>query len=344
MVASERFATIETPATSVVSPAATISELHDPLPRSPSKKPQSFLEVPQAQETATSHNTSKVQLPSSVHAATSTAPSRDIASEPKCSTPNPDAVWQATLQQLLSSPAQFQHAMQAFANAQPYNIPTDQSTSSLGLFAPVAVPQQQQQLTYALPAYPGQTHSPANPVVDPLAVGPAQSLDPQQAALLNNAQRLNKTYQDAAEIHADMDVLQSNMHTLIRDMGLDPNNISFPTVGTNDTGVPPPPGLDGIEQPGEDFSFDSWLNQIADTSGQLPDLTYPASPGKGLSGNGDIPGEDFAAFLDIPVYEGQPATQPATTAPPPTSPSGVKRKMEVVEVPVGDAPSAKKRR
>ena len=130
-------------------------------------------------------------------------------------------MWQATLQQMLSSPAHFQRVMQAFTNAQPYNIPTDQSASSLGLFAPVNG--LQPQLAYPLPAYPrGQTAlPPATPIADPLAIAPAQASDPQHAALLNNSQQLNRTYQDAAQINADMDSLQSNIHTLIHDMRLE---------------------------------------------------------------------------------------------------------------------------
>ena len=84
-----------------------------------------------------------------------------------------------------------------------------------------------------------------------------------------------------------------------------------------------------------------WLNQMA--AAQPSDFAY----------QGDPSGEDLSAFLDISPFEEHPSIP--EVAPPAAaggralsmSPSGVKRKIEVVdlpEAPAGDVPSAKKKR
>ena len=342
LLASERFATVETPGASIISPATTVHELQEARPKSPSKRPKPPPSSSRPQHVMAANIAPDMHAPSPVPATIpSTTPMASFAPSGPSALPSPDssAVWNATLQQLLTSPTHLQQAVQAFANAQPYNIPMDPNASSLGLSAPIPPPPQQQ-LTYPLPTYPAQAQPSTIPdtFATPLAVAPAPALGSQEAALLRNAEQLNKTYRDAEQINADVDSLQSNIHTLIRDMGLDPTNITFPAVAGN--GIPPSSSMGGVQPDGQDFSFD-WLNQMA--AAQPSDFAY----------QGDPPGEDFSAFLDIPPFEEHPSIPEVA---PPTaaggralsmSPSGVKRKIEVVdlpEAPAGDVPSAKKKR
>ena len=318
-------------------PKSTRTELHDALAMDPSAAAQPFTAAP-----------TSATLPASV--------AQDAA--------HPDSMWQAAMHQMMNSPSHFQRVMQAFTNAQPYNIPSD-PTASLGVPGPSPpVTSSAQQLTYPALAYAAQSQpqsypgipaasSNPNAVHDPLSVAPAGLPGPQDAALLNNSERLNRAYNDASAINADMDALQSNIHTLIRDMGFDPNNPSFPHVRTPDsTSLPTGSSLgSGGPSDQEPWSFDSWLSQVNSTG--LPDLVYPASPGRA----GEPAGEDFSAFLDIPAFDTAP---PSGTAPAPApmpvpgsappglvSPSGMKRKLDVVDVPEaspGEAPSTKKKR
>ncbi|KAI0723874.1 hypothetical protein C8T65DRAFT_691713 [Cerioporus squamosus] len=341
-VASERFATVETPSVPNDSPAMTAKDISQS--KSPPKPVKSeLLDV-------SSTNASNPQP----------APRTSAAPAPAAvdyDARNPDSMWQAALQQMMSSPSHFQRVMQTFANAQPYNLSTD---TAVGIQAPLPpVAPSAQQLTYPALAYAAQQQpqfpatvpaSNNNAIRDPLSLAPAAPPGPQDAALRGQSDRLNKAYHNASEINADMDALQSNIHTLIRDMGLDPNNPSFPPVGNpnptlghnnnnNNNNSALPAGSSGaLEQ--EPWSFDSWLSQV--NSAGLPDLAYPSTPGK--------EGEDFSAFLDIPAFDAPPSAGAQASAPVPgsapapagLSPSGVKRKLEVVDIP--EAPPATKKR
>ncbi|TFK94808.1 hypothetical protein K466DRAFT_579695 [Polyporus arcularius HHB13444] len=315
-VASDRFATVETPSVPNDSPALTAKDISQS--KSPPKPVKSEPRDADAPATVSQN------------------------------APSPESMWQAALQQMMSSPSHFQRLMQMFANAQ-YNLPapTDPSAGLQGLLPPVTP--SAQQLTYPALAYAAQ-HQPqshavapaynANPLYDTsLSLASAPPPAQQDAALLGQSDRLNKAYSDASEINADMDALQSNIHTLIRDMGLDPNNPSFPSVGnptnSSSTGTGALPASSSLEQ--EPWSFDSWLSQV--NGAGLPDLAYPPSPGK----DG---GEDFSAFLDIP-FDAPPLAAAPAPGPGPgpavsLSPAGVKRKLDVVEIP--ESPPATKKR
>ncbi|RPD66501.1 hypothetical protein L226DRAFT_500934 [Lentinus tigrinus ALCF2SS1-7] len=360
-VASERFASIETPGASNASPTLTANEVAES--KSPPKPVKYELHDVQPMNPPTT-------LPAAAPQTFTAGPATTLPAAVDQTAASPDAMWQAALHQMMSSPSHFQRVMQTFANAQPYNIPADPST---GLGVPGSLPPaalSAQQLTYPALAYAAQSSQPqSHPVIpasssnpniihDPLFLAsapvPAPAPGPQDAALLANSNRMNKAYQDASEINADMDALQSNIHSLIRDMGLDPNNPSFPSVETSTGSALPTGSSSGGLSDHEPWSFDSWLNQVNSTG--LPDLGYPASPGKA---GGDPSGEDFSAFLDIPAFDTAPpsaaaaASAPATTAastsasaPAPVSPSGVKRKLDaadVLEAPPGGGPSRKKR-
>ena len=150
--------------------------------------------------------------------------------------------------------------------------------------------------------------------------------------------RINKGYSHAGEINADIDNLQSNINTLISDMGLDPNNITFPAVD-NAPGTAPISTSNTVDPDMSDFSFDQWLNEV--TNAGVPDLVYPATPQNPCPSN-----EDFS-FLNVPAYDSTPApTAAAAGTAQIASPSGIKRKVDLVEIPEvpSDAPSAKKKR
>ncbi|KAI0333612.1 hypothetical protein GY45DRAFT_1432335 [Cubamyces sp. BRFM 1775] len=364
-VASERFATIETPDASVATVGA----------ESATKSPSQRSVLPSSDWQ--SKDTQKVPpITSTVPAsggAQPTVPGPII--EQGRNSPNPEAVWQATFQQMLNSPTQFQRIVQAFANGNnPHSLPTpapgpkapgqpyssELSTAlqfpTYGPTPPSASATQQQQLTYPASYTPNQStqlQSYPQPQFPATGGGPTST----ENALLDNAMRMQKAYHDTAEIDADIDVLQSNIHSLIRDMGLDPNNVSFPTI---------PPGADpgasgatgvGVVGDESEFPFDSWLNQLSSSSTatgagagmDLPDLAYPGGPGRSEA----KPGEEFSTYLDLPNFGSGAGSTPTTQSVPTpstvmSSPTGQKRKLEVVEIPEVspevEAPSSKKKR
>ncbi|KAI8989787.1 hypothetical protein BD414DRAFT_485184 [Trametes punicea] len=346
-VASERFATIETPDASVASPGA------ESAAKSPPKPHQRFSEW-QSKD-------SKVNTGANSVASTSNAPlppaspSGASASEQERSTPNAEAMWQATFHQMLNSPAQFHRIVQAFANTQPYPTPGPAPGSGTGqpyiselsnaLQLPpyssptpaVASLPQQQQITYPPLSVQQPTPTPFHTQSQySLAVGQAT---PAESALIDNTARMQKTYRDTAEIDADIDVLQSNIHSLIRDMGLDPNNVSFPTIPEVSQTTS---ASAGVADAGE-FPFDSWLNQLSNSS-----TSSGVVPGTGLEGS--HAGEEYPAFLDLPSFDSGVGSAPAVTTPSTgvPSPTGQKRKIEVVEIadapPGAEVPSSKKKR
>ncbi|TBU35612.1 hypothetical protein BD311DRAFT_707750 [Dichomitus squalens] len=338
-VASERFVTVETPQTLAGTPAS-ITEVHDHTHKSTQKPPHPIPNIRTRPE-ATAHTSQDAQNAPPAPTSATIAPLSPNGS-------NPEAMWQATLQQMLTSPAQFQQVLQTFARTSPSPSPTSSVPTSSALHAPLNPPQQQLQWSYpyqfapqAPPTNALAVTAPPPAPVDPLAIAPAPSAgpSPQEEALLNNADRLNKTYRDAEQIRSDVDDLQTNLQELIHNMGLDPQNVTFPTI--DHPAVPPPPeDLNGAGQGAGEFSFDTWLSQL--NGAGLPDLAYSPSPVR--PGREDT--DDFSAFLDLPALDGgQSAASPGPAAY--SSPTGTKRKIEVVEVPEvpsGDAPSAKKKR
>ena len=199
----------------------------------------------------------------------------------------------------------------------------------------------QQQLTFPPSIQPSTSASTLNqlaPVTESQNV-----LASPQAALLENTDRISKLYRDKAEIDADVDTLQSNIHTLIRDLGFDPHNQSFATSEDKHfSSTPSGGGGDGdTGHDAVDFStldqsaIDQWFNELADGGGDY---------GKDV---------DFSAFLDVPPDLLSADTSAAAATPTPmqpdvSSPSGQKRKLDAEEVgggvPVESAPSTKRKR
>ena len=325
-IASERFATVESPVTSVPTPA-TITEVHDIVPKSPIRP---FPIELQTQQQPT------IPLASSTAAQPTFNPAP--ANVPDPSTANPEAIWQASLHQMLTSPEHFQQVLQTFATptSSPLTSPTIPPPPT---FAQPPNPIQQQTWPYSYSFAPpvAQTAPPA-----PLTVAPAPvtSATPQEAALLDNADRLTKTYNHAAEIDADVNDLQTNLQALIHSMGLDPQNVTFPTVGHPAAPAPVPVSTDGLApwQDGSDPEFfNSFLARLAGD---------PANSGQLAKDEG----EDFSAFLDMNALDGPlpESSGLGTETDALSSPTGTKRKIEAVEVPAVQesegGPSSKKKR
>ncbi|KAI0822759.1 hypothetical protein BC628DRAFT_1326385 [Trametes gibbosa] len=351
-IASERFSLVETPAASASSPvhsSPALDRVH---------LPQSFPLTSSAPSVPKNNSqmTSQSAFPSGPDHTSTDAML------------HPEAVWRSTFQNMLQSPEQFQRIVQLAANAgQPIpNLPAGSTQSSSdsafcnalqlpytasGGTTTLAAPATPQQFAY--PAYspisfdqsaPSQSHAPAQSdttqgLFPPPSV--AHTAGPTTAAedaLLQNSVRMQKAYRDTAEIDADMDLLQSNIHTLVRDMGLDPHNPVFPPVpdaeGAPDSGF------------GDDLSLESWLEQLSHGSAAEHVESIP------LAEHNEKGMDDISAFLNIPNIDSAPSgVAPAHSASGTgmtTSPTGHKRKLDAAETPQAsseaDPPANKKKR
>nr|VWP00202.1 Elongator complex protein 3 (EC [Ganoderma boninense] len=225
-----------------------------------------------------------------------------------------DAVWQAAIQHMMSSPGQLQRLMQAFVAQQPIaglhpeNVAPHTSASAVQAYDPT---QQDFSRWFNVPNSPiPSAPSPAAPPI----LAPLHTDDHSQLQLLlDDQQRLQKSYRDAAEIDADMDMLQTSINSLIQNLGIDPTSIAAhppeepvsptsPTspshpgadIHTNGFPVSLPPdsftnGLGGMHGLGDgpdstqpDYLLDSLLSQIGDGHG------VGMSPHGGLGAGGHM--------------------------------------------------------
>ncbi|KAI0647424.1 hypothetical protein C8Q79DRAFT_1009523 [Trametes meyenii] len=383
--ASERFATVETsgpPIASVASPEntplATEDSSHSPA------QPDSLRSGGLNQTTHT-NNGFPAEVPPSSTRALGTLSTTVPLQEQKPNAPSPDVLWRTTFQKMLSSPAQYQPIMQAFADThQPYSMVTPnpapgfgQQTSPVyvssasphppygGGGGPVNIPQSQ--LATWDPSWTTQASAGQVPW-QPTSATPAPT--PLEGALLDNDKRVQKAYRDAAEIHADIDTLQSNIHSLIRDMGLDPQNPNFPTVPVPPVppipparpAVPGPPvptptpaalsalaasassssavdgGIPGVNAglgtTLDDFPFEAWLDQLSSSSAvtDFTDLTYPDLSGGAAPGTGMNGEHNDELDDDFSAFLNLPNSDPAVTmAQSVPSPAGHKRKLDATE-------------
>lgn len=186
--------------------------------------------------------------------------------------------------------------------------------------------------------------------------------------LLDNAARLQKSYQDTADIESDVDALQMSINTLIEGLGLDPTALvqdnpnqddpvvkdatpSLPTAVTNSTplssldnthAIPSAAHpLDAISSdPPPEFDFENFFNELSARS-SANDLNYPdvTSFGDGSAmgiPNADANSEQLAAFLDEVSSDANSSLADevtATSAAANQASKGRKRKSEVVELP-----------
>ncbi|KAH8107095.1 hypothetical protein BXZ70DRAFT_1061152 [Cristinia sonorae] len=255
--------------------------------------------------------------------------------------PNDQAAMWAIFQQMLNSPSSMQKIMQALASQQTYpmgnlsdpqHTPLPVSPSELSHVSPTAPSTSQQVTMYGPNPYDVARYqknlpfdgSAAGPMLS--ALGPALHRDEDTSAtslepLLNNATRLQKSYQDAADIESDVDALQLSINSLIEGLGLDPNIIAtdephednpptthlppkdvagpslthssstLPATGSSSS-VPPSvptmssisPALDPIPaDPAPEFDFENFFNELsASARTNAPNgLQYPDSFGNG---------------------------------------------------------------
>jgi len=140
----------------------------------------------------------------------------------------------------------------------------------------------------------------------------ATSLEP----LLDNATRLQKSYQDASDIESDVDALQLSINSLIEGLGLDPNTIvndhpphdehpglhepnasGFPNAGgstngpsssslANDGSTSTSPVLEPISaDPAPEFDFENFFNELSARGAnglQYPDMTSSFADSDGI--------------------------------------------------------------
>ena len=174
-----------------------------------------------------------------------TTPS-SVQTPPVSTSPSPgntDVMWQAALQQMMNSPGQFQRLMQAFANQQPVaSLPTQADAngnanlnlnlpnSAIAAYDPAPPADYSRWFTPSAPSTSSATLSQsllAHAPSPPPAPGPGDENSPLQL-LLDESSRLQKSYRDAAEIDADMDMLQSSINSFIQNLGIDPTSLAQP--------------------------------------------------------------------------------------------------------------------
>ncbi|EPS96842.1 hypothetical protein FOMPIDRAFT_1129606 [Fomitopsis schrenkii] len=159
---------------------------------------------------------------------------------------------------------------------------------------------------------------------------PAHDDGPSFDPLLDNAERLQKTYRDAGDIEADMDVLQSSLNSLIHDLGMDPQSLSqnheremqarqgggpylngvsgmHPPADGVQHGPTNAPMLNGYDNhhsdPSSDLFLESLLNGMGtggDSNIDYTDITDRYDPTTRIDGTtvGDASTDQLTAFLD----------------------------------------------
>ena len=154
-------------------------------------------------------------------------------------------MWQAAIQHMMSSPGQFQKIVQAFANQQPIhpNIsnPVDPAAAIPNHTAVAAYePSPPDYSRWFSPPPPSTSSS-----VSPPLLAPVHDENAPLHLLMDESNRLQKSYRDASEIDADMDMLQTSINSLIQNLGIDPTSI----VPTPEDALPAPtpvhPGMNG---------------------------------------------------------------------------------------------------
>ncbi|KAH9930768.1 uncharacterized protein B0H18DRAFT_1116879 [Fomitopsis serialis] len=246
----------------------------------------------------------------------------------------PDTAWQTAIQQVLNNPQQMQRLMQALATQQGYSmapppdstfIPQQPPSAQLAPYtpAPFDYSRYRTELPVQVPPSTLPLLSQSIPAHDE-----APSLEP----LLDNASRLQKSYRDAVEIEADMDQLQSSLHSLIHDLGMDPQALLAQNQEqarqcsgsyTNGAGSIQSAG-NGMQQndPSSDLFLESLLNGMGSTSDSnldYSDVTDRFDPATQIDGTtvGDASTEQLAAFLDDVSDTASPMSNPTDVAPVP---------------------------
>jgi hypothetical protein len=286
--------------------------------------------------------------------------------------PQANGDWSGALQSILNSPTQLQRLMQALSAQQNQPVPP---LNSLGLesHVPDLKAATHQVAPYDLPLYdfsrfrtdlppPTAASRAHSATLVPSSFGPPTQKDdvsPSLEPLVENANRLQNTYHDAAEIDADVDALQLSLNSLINGLGLDPNALAStdgspdpgatPLHTTLDTPVPPSEGLQA--DPSADFDIDAFLNELSTHGGSVdagfPDVTTQFDPATPLDGTtvGDASADQLTAFLDDVSSDTNSLNESLDKVS-----AGTKRKSDVADLPPPilstdmPAPKAKRKR
>lgn len=264
----------------------------------------------------------------------------------------PTGDWTSTLQNLINSPNQLQRLMHALAAQQnqpmPPVAPPDFDPHAMAMDPRAAQHQitSYEPNTYDFSRFRTDLPAPApgpgaqSAALAPSLLGSLSQKDdegPSLEPLVENANRLQKTYHDASEIDADVDALQYNLNSLINGLGLDPSTLNAvtrtPDDGASDSIPAPTEGLSG--DPSADFDFDAFLNELSTRNGVdagFSDVTTQFDPSTPLDGTtvGDASTDQLTAFLDdvssphAAALDGQAL---------PKSVVGTKRKSDVADLP-----------
>ncbi|KAH7921058.1 hypothetical protein BV22DRAFT_1097134 [Leucogyrophana mollusca] len=282
-----------------------------------------------------------------------TPPQQSLSSKPSQSTSltttngssnNNDAMVQAALTSVMQSPAQMQKLLAALSSQTHYAIPE----------API--PQPSSQLApYDAHMDVSRTFAPEhfaasyNPSPLSLLSAPAQDQVMSLDSMAQNEERLQKTYQNASEINADVDTLSSSIHSLIESLGIDPSTLGTSgdgtmgasdifsmDGGTHDIGMP-----SDLENMQGEFDFNSFLTDLSrgdEGDADLDRLADRLDPSTTRDTSPKLPNpspEQLHAFLD------EVASQDGTETPLPRQPHGSpatqtsrarKRKSDVIDV------------
>ncbi|RPD66517.1 hypothetical protein L227DRAFT_147093 [Lentinus tigrinus ALCF2SS1-6] len=323
---SDRYASIETPDATVTTPSGleSIAPSEAFSPASDVHSDKSSPPIRPSQVLSRSNSaTSASRLTNVSTPLTNGSTPNPVQTTPASAPPpaNVDAMWQAAIQHMMSSPGQFQRLMQAFANQQsianlPGNLPTDPNLSNTHASAIAAYePNANDYSRWFTPSAPSTSSATMSQPL--LAPAHSDENNPLQL-LLDESNRLQKSYRDATEIDADMDMLQSSINSLIQNLGIDPTSLAQPheepvppmasnppNMNGQPNGPPPqmngfamhlPPesfvngfgGMNGLDPGGADASqpdhlLDSLLSQIGDGAGG-------GGAGVGMDGMDGMPG------------------------------------------------------
>ncbi|OCH93869.1 hypothetical protein OBBRIDRAFT_789905 [Obba rivulosa] len=336
----EQFASIDTPDSSVFSPTLAAQAPFSPTAdsnRHTSVRPSEVLNrnssgssdnVRSSASTPTGHSARGNDVPQR-HSDSALSPAALTALAAASGAGGNNEIWQAAIQQVLNTPGQLQRLMQALANTQqqpfPLTHPSDSNPSPRPAQHGQIAPYDSNGFDYNGDRFRQDipVGASTSPVAMPLLSDSGPALEP----LMDNMQRLQKTYQTAAEIEADMDVLQHSINSLIENLGMDPlalqqaensiaaarvasamgaagsaNGYGLPSVNTGlsgpDSSMLPP--LDAPQDTSGDFFLDALLN--GDPGIDYADMTDRFDPATHIDGAGtrvaDASTDQLTAFLD----------------------------------------------
>lgn len=240
---------------------------------------------------------------------------------------------QAAFQQLMQSPGQVQRLMQLLSSSStngstPISTPIT-SAAQAGSWMPPASLDLPQHAQLAL--YDNSIGGGSNSV---LTFDSKDTIGPSMTQLADDEAHLQRSYRDASDIEADVDVLQTNINALIENMGLDPAALANTSPASTHLPPPlspplPPSGEMPSAQTAADFDFEAFLTAFANAhdgeggAATVDDKTSSSEPAPG-SGLASGTGTDTAnVFSEQPVVVGRKRTSDvAELALPLPEPSG----------------------